>query len=72
MVLLQIVVTLEAARYELCVVDEAIAVRVHYVHKVSTVVFGHGAPRNFLDSNLELLYCQLAISVLIKLREGIA
>ena len=72
MVLLQVVVTLEAARNELCVVDEAIAVRVHYVHKVSAVVLCHGASRNFLNSNLELFNGQLAISVLIKLRESVA
>lgn len=64
--------TLEAARNELCVVDEAIAVRVHYVHQVSTVVLCHGASRNFLDSNLELVNGQLAISILVKLRECIA
>jgi hypothetical protein len=71
-VLLQIVVTLQTARYKLCIVYEPIAIRVHYVHKVDAIFLSHGTPRYLLYSDLKFLYRELAVTILIELGECLA
>jgi hypothetical protein len=65
-------VTLQAARNELCVIDIAITIGVHYVHKINAIILSHGAARDLLDTYLQLLYRELAITIFVKLRECIA
>lgn len=71
MVFLQVVVTLQATCYELCVVNEPIAIRIHYVHEINAIILSHGASRYLLYANLKLLDRELSISVLVKLRESV-
>jgi hypothetical protein len=64
--------TLQTTRNKLCIVYEPIAVWVHYIHEINTVLFGHGTAWDLLDTYLELIYSKLAISILIKLWKGLS